>query len=126
MIEEGKYPKGVPGPPIGFITVKYNGRVRCNANAACKFSKSCRIDIITDCLVIEIPPPIDMDCSGNVTSIVKQHIFVALDDTHVRIGKMRSDPLRGYQCFRVSVFGVGHNCRNYTMSDTTQQNSICP
>ncbi len=71
-------------------------------------AKAFRINVIAHGLIVQIPAPVNVDRSGNVTGIVKEHVFVAFNDSHLRIVQVRGNPFRADQCFRMSVFGGGH------------------
>jgi hypothetical protein len=64
------------------------------------------IEIIANCLIIKIFVPVNVHGAGNMAGIIKQYVFVALNNTDIGIVQMLGDPIRIYQCFWVGVFAV--------------------
>ena len=64
------------------------------------------IEIIANCLIIKIFVPVNVHGAGNMSGVIQQHVFVALNYADIWIVQMLGDPIRIYQCFGVGVFPV--------------------
>jgi hypothetical protein len=73
------------GPPIRFIAVEDNGCVFAYSIEASQLSKLCGIYVVTLDLILKIPSPIDVHRASDMSGVVKQNIFIALDDPVRRI-----------------------------------------
>jgi len=52
---------------------------------ASQLSKLCGINVVTQDLILKIPSPIDVHRTSDMSGVVKQDIFIALDDPERRI-----------------------------------------
>jgi hypothetical protein len=52
---------------------------------ASQLSKLCGINVVTLDLILKIPSPIDVHRTSDMSGVVKQNIFIALDDPERRI-----------------------------------------
>jgi hypothetical protein len=62
-----------------------NGCVFAYSIEASQLSKLCGINVVTLDLILKIPSPIDVHRASDMSGVVKQNIFIALDDPVRRI-----------------------------------------
>src|ERR1700676_5310332 len=108
MPEKSEYPEGVASPPVRFVAIKDARGVGSNSNPAGQRSKSLWINVVAHGVVIQIALPVHMDGSWKMPSVIQQHIFIAFNDSNLRVVQVFSNPLRANQGFGVSVFSGGH------------------
>src|SRR5690242_16409703 len=101
--KELKHPECVRCPPVVLVTVKNHRGVFVDAFFTEKLLKLLRGHIIADDWIVQILVPIDLLCAGNMAGVVKENVFIALDDSDARIVEMRSEPVRADENFRVHV-----------------------
>jgi hypothetical protein len=97
MSKQPERPKRVAGPPVRLVTVKNTGRVGRDAVAAAQLREFFRLDVIADHVVLEIGPPIDVHRTRNMPSVVKQDVFVRLDDPDAIVFEMFLQPIGFHQ-----------------------------
>src|SRR5258708_39525916 len=79
VAKEGKDPQSIGSPPIRLIAGEYDRCFRRNANVLCEFGELLWAQIISNYLIIQIFPPIDVDVAGNVPGIINRYVFVTFD-----------------------------------------------
>jgi hypothetical protein len=113
--EESERPECVAGPPVGLIAVKNARGVWRDAVTPAKLRKFFRRNVVPNHRILQIGTPIDMHCAGNVSGIVKEHVFVRFHDADPFVFKMLLEPIGLHQRFRMRVLGklCSHTKRNF-------------
>lgn len=62
-----------------------------------------RADVIADCLVVEVAPPVDVNGSWEVTGIVEKDILIAFDDADGWVVEVVGEPAGADEDIRVGV-----------------------
>src|SRR5947207_14508724 len=125
MSEQPKRPKRVARPPVRFVPVKNARGLGRDAVAAAKPREFFRRNIIANHWVLEIGAPIDMHRARNMPGVVKQNIFIRLDDPDSIIFEMFLQLISLHQRFGMRLLGRMHSYSQFFVTLPYGSRSYC-
>lgn len=93
MAEEGEHPEGIGRPPVIFVAIDHDGRVAADAFGADQCGELRSVDVVALHRVVEIGVPVDLDGAGDVSGLVKEYVFIRLDDDKPRCAEVSTEPV---------------------------------